>query len=259
MGGSLGLALRRTGWPVTGLDSDPAVSARALELGAIGEVERDVTSAEVVVLAVPLMAMPAALREIARQAPAGVVVTDLCSTKATVMRWAEEAGVDLIGGHPLCGSARSGIEAARDDLYEGAPWALTRPDPLVEELVVAAGAHPLVVDASEHDRLVAGSSHLAFVLSAAYMLAEAGSPDWPAMAALTGSGFRDLTRLAGGDPEMYAGIGRTNRENILQRLADFEASLERFRRNLEADDPRLAELFEEARAARQRWEASRQL
>lgn len=251
MGGSLGLALRREGWDVAGVDRDPAAVERARQVGAIGSA--DAAAADLLVLAVPVLAMPAVLRQVS---PA-VLVTDLCSTKVEVERWAAEAGVQLVGGHPLCGSDQSGIEAARADLYDGAAWVLTRPDPVVEEMVVAAGAHPLIVDAEEHDRLVAGSSHAAFFVSAAYMLAAAESQDWPALAALTASGFRDLTRLAGGDPEMYRGIGRTNAANILARLDDFEVALARLRLLLESDDVRLAELFQAARDARQRWEASR--
>lgn len=251
MGGSLGLALRRVGWAVAGVDADPAAAERALEMGAIdraGPAEADLT-----VLAVPVLAMRSALAQV----PPGALATDLCSTKAAVESWARELGVQLVGGHPLCGSEQSGIDAARADLYEGAAWVLTRPDPVVEEMVVAAGAHPLILDAEEHDRLAAGSSHAAFLVSTAYMLAAAESPDWPALASLTASGFRDLTRLAAGDPEMYVGIARTNAANILARLDEFEVALARLRLLLEQDDPGLSELFEASRDARRRWEETR--
>jgi len=251
MGGSLGLALRRAGWRVAGVDRDGAAVDRALELGAIDEAGPG--GADVLVLAVPVLA----IRAVLGQAPPGALVTDLCSTKVEVLRWAAEAGVELVGGHPLCGSERSGIEAARADLYDGAPWALTRPDPVVEEMVVAAGARPLIVEAEEHDRLVAGGSHVAFLISAAYMLATETAADWPAMAALTASGFRDMTRLSGGDPAMYEGIVSTNAANILARLDEFETALARLRLNLEGHHERLAELLAEAREARRRWEESR--
>jgi len=101
------------------------------------------------------------------------------------------------------------------------------------------------------DSLVAGVSHSAFVVSAAYLLSVVGSPDWPAAGPLAASGFRDMTRLAAGDPEMYAGIARTNRAHLAEALDRFEAALARLRRHLDHDDPRLAELFEEARAVRE--------
>src|SRR5579872_214799 len=158
MGGSLGLALRREGWSVAGFDVDPAAAIRALEVGAIDRIGP--SEADLVVLAVPVLAMRSALAQVAP----GALATDLCSTKAEVESWARELAVRLVGGHPLCGSERSGIDAARADLYEGAAWVLTRPDPVVEEMVVAAGAHPLILGAEEHDRLAAGSSHAAFVV-----------------------------------------------------------------------------------------------
>ena len=119
MGGSLGLKLRREGWSVAGSDREPAAVERALELGAIEST--DAAGADLVVLAVPVLAMPDALRQVA----AGALATDLCSTKVDVERWAADAGVQLVGGHPLCGSEQSGVEAARADLYEGAAWVLT--------------------------------------------------------------------------------------------------------------------------------------
>jgi prephenate dehydrogenase len=124
-------------------------------------------------------------------------------------------------------------------------------------MLVAAGARPLIVAAEEHDRLAAGSSHAAFVVSAAYMLAAAETEVWPALAALTATGFRDLTRLAGGDPEMYSGIALTNAANIAARLDEFEVALARLRLHLEAGDGHLAELFAAARDARRRWEEAR--
>lgn len=253
MGGSLGLALRRAGISVVGLDSDAATTARALELGAIEAPADRLDAADLVVLAVPL----GAVRSTLAQVPRGVLTTDLCSTKVAVVEWAREAGLNFVGGHPLCGSERSGIDAARADLYAGAPWALTRPDPVVEEMVTAAGAEPLIVSPEEHDRLVAAGSHLAFLVSAAYMLAAAEAADWPAIAALTGSGFRDMTRLAAGDPQMYTAILTTNRENILARLDEFQVALERFRLRLMEEDPELADLFERGRAARLAWAESR--
>ena len=91
------------------------------------------------------------------------------------------------------------------------------------------------------------------MLSAAYALAVAGSREWPEMAGLASSGFRDMTRLAAGNAEMYAGIAATNGENLVEWLLLIEQQLAKLRRHIEAGDPRLAELFEEAREKRERW------
>jgi len=161
-----------------------------------------------------------------------------------------------VGGHPMCGRESSGIDAADANLFAGAPWILTRRDETVIGLVEAAGAQPLVMDAAAHDRLVAGVSHAALLLSVGYVLALSGRADWPEASKVAASGFRDMSRLAAGDPAMSAGITRTNRDNLLEQLDAISHSLARLRRHLEADDPRLVELFEEARSVRERWTKS---
>jgi prephenate dehydrogenase len=109
------------------------------------------------------------------------------------------------------------------------------------------------MDAERHDRLVAGVSHAAFMLSVAYVLALAADDDWPEMQKIAGPGFRDISRLASGNPELYAAIVSTNGERIAEVLKSVEAALVRLRRHLEAGDGRLVELFEEARRVRERW------
>jgi prephenate dehydrogenase len=178
----------------------------------------------------------------------------MASTKATVMEWAAAEGIDLVGGHPMCGKERSGIDHADASMFESAPWVLTRDDKPITELVEAVGAQPIVMDAVTHDRLVAGVSHAAFLLSVGYVLALSRRADWPESARLAAGGFRDMSRLAAGDPDLYAGVARTNRQNLIEMLDAVAAELTRLRRHLEADDPRLIELFEEARAVRERWE-----
>lgn len=250
MGASFASALRRArpDVEITGRDSDPATMRRAVELGLV---ERgDPRTADVVVLAVPIPALPDVLASLTGHPG---VVTDMASTKAQVMRWATAAQVDLVGGHPMCGREQAGIDAADPAMFDGAPWILTRDEPAVTRLIEAVAARPVFLDAERHDRLVAGVSHAAFVLSTAYVLALAGDPDWAAMQGVAGSGFRDVSRLAAGDPGLYAAIASTNREAVAESVRSVEAALARLRRHLEAGDGRLVELFEEARVIRERW------
>jgi prephenate dehydrogenase len=250
MGSSFALALRRSrpDLSLVGDDPDAATMRRARALGLIEE--GDPRTADLLVLAVPIAAMPEVLAGLGGRRG---IVTDLASTKAHVLRWAAAAGVDLVGGHPMCGREQAGIDAADPDIFQGAPWVLTRDEPAVTGLVRAVGSWPVFMDAERHDRLVAGVSHAAFVLSAAYVLALAGDADWEAMQHVAGSGFRDVSRLAAGDPGLYAAIVSTNREHLVEALRGVEASLARMRRHLEAGDGRLVELFEEARLTRERW------
>jgi prephenate dehydrogenase len=257
MGSSLALALKdsRPDIVVVGSDRDPTTVRKALDRGIVASAGSDldvVEMADVVVLAVPIVA----LREVfagLRGRVDGKIVTDMASTKATVMEWASSSGIDLVGGHPMCGKEKSGIDAADASIFKGAPWVLTRADPVVTDLVEAVGSHPLVMDAATHDRLVAGVSHAAFLLSVGYVLSLSGRSDWGEASQLAASGFRDMSRLAAGDPSLYAGIARTNRAQLVEQLDAISATLGKVRRHLEADDPRLIELFEEARAVRQRW------
>src|SRR5215831_15476630 len=250
MGGSFALALRsaRPELELVGTDTDQNTMRLAAGRGLVSAT--DAREADVVVLAAPIPALPEILSSLRGTS---AVVTDMASTKVRVMGWAAAAGVDLVGGHPMCGREQAGIRAADPQIFHGAPWILTRDHRTVTELVQAVGAIPVFMDAARHDRLVAGVSHVAFMLSVAYVLALADQPDWPDMRAIAGPGFRDVSRLAAGDPELYGAIVSTNGECIAEAMRWVEASLARLRRHIHGQGGRLVELFEEARRVRERW------
>lgn len=257
MGASFALALKkaRPETVLVGSDRNPVVVRKALDRGVVESANTDLTPvemADVIVIGAPLNALREIFPRLAALAPARPI-TDMASTKADVMEWAAAEGIDLVGGHPMCGKEKSGIDHADASMFEGAPWVLTRDEPSITSLVEAVGAHPVVMDAVTHDRLVAGVSHAAFLLSVGYVLALARREDWPEASALAAGGFRDMSRLAAGDPDLYAAVARTNRDNLVEMLDAVSAELARLRRHLEADDPRLIELFEEARRVRERW------
>ena len=257
MGSSFALALKkaRPEIVIVGSDRNPLVVRKALDRDVVSTANTDpsvVEMADVVFVGAPI----SALREVFARLGAiaeGKPVTDMASTKASVVEWAAAEGIDLVGGHPMCGKETSGIDAADPAMFEHAPWVLTRDEPRIVELVEAVGADPIVMDAVTHDRLVAGVSHAAFLLSVGYVLSLSRRNDWRDASRLAAGGFRDMSRLAAGDPDLYAGVVRTNRENLIEMLDALSAELSRLRRHLEADDPRLVELFEEARTVRERW------
>jgi len=236
------------------------VVRKALDRGIVSTANTDLSAvgmADVVVIGAPISAMRELFAKLAATIGARPI-TDMASTKASVMEWAAAEGIELVGGHPMCGKEASGIDAADASMFEHAPWVLTRNEPRITELVEAVGANAVVMDAITHDRLVAGVSHAAFLLSVGYVLALSRRSDWPEASRLAAGGFRDMSRLAAGDPDLYAGVVKTNRENLIEMLDAVSAELTRMRRHLEAGDPRLVELFEEARSARERWAASEQ-
>ena len=122
----------------------------------------------------------------------------------------------------------------------------------LEDLVKKVGAKPLFIEASEHDSLVAAISHLPIIISSALVSMTTRSPSWPEMAKLAATGFRDLTRLASGSPEMSRDICLTNKEPILRWLDEYIQELEGFRRLVSSDEG-LEEAFIRAREARQGW------
>lgn len=271
IGGSLGLALRQTRGKkhqeIIGYVRRPEAAAKAVQLGIADRVEvtleSAVSQASIVVLAPPPLAMEAMLKQISPHLSAGCLVTDVASTKAQVMAWAEKAlppGTSFIGGHPMAGKEKSGMEAAAADLFNGCTYCLT-PSPrtpkkdldMLKRLVEQIGARPLIVDAAEHDYLVAGISHLPFLLSTALVLATSQSPAWARMSRLASSGYRDVTRLASGDTVMYRDICLTNKEATLRWIDNFTAELERVRRLVESGDEELEKALALARRARQDW------
>jgi len=257
MGASFAVALKkaRPDTVIVGSDTDPMTLRKALDRGIVASASSDasvVEMADVIVIGAPIRAMREVFGQLSGKTR-GKVVTDMASTKATVMEWAAAASIDLVGGHPMCGKETSGIDAADSSVFQDAPWVLTRGEPVLVGLVEAVGAHPVVMDAETHDRLVAGVSHAAFLLSVGYVLALSRRSDWPEASRLAAGGFRDMSRLAAGDPELYSGVAGTNRAHLLEQLDAITAELARLRRHLEADDPRLVELFEEAQAVRERW------
>lgn len=257
MGSSFALALKAARPDVTLVGSDPnqLVVRKALERDVVSSANTDLSvieMADVVFVAAPIGALRTVFAQLAARG-AGALITDMASTKASVMEWAAAEGIELVGGHPMCGKEASGIDGADASMFDGAPWVLTRDEPRITELVTATGANPVFMDAVTHDRLVAGVSHVAFMLSVGYVLALSRRKDWPEASKLAAGGFRDMSRLAAGDPDLYAGVVRTNRDNLLEVLDAVSKELGRLRRHLEADDPRMVELFEEARNVRERW------
>lgn len=267
IGGSLALALR--GRPpvaeVVGIDRDPRALELALSLGAADRVTTEldgVSGCRVVIISVPVCSIVTTAREIIPYCDPGTVISDVGSTKGAICR---EIGrfippeMTFIGGHPMSGSERTGIAAADRYLFQNAVYVLTPPDPcpdgalrLMEELVRAAGAHPLMLTPDEHDRAVAVTSHLPHVTAAALVqaLARVGA-SVPAAYQLVAGGFRDTTRIAAGNPALWRDICLSNRDALLDVIDEMQAALSRFRDVLaRGDGPALEQAFDEARRRR---------
>ncbi|WP_106587084.1 prephenate dehydrogenase [Murinocardiopsis flavida] len=245
IGTSIALALREHGVEVALADSDPAALRLACELGAgtpLGD-GPGTHPADVAVVAAPPGAVPAVLREVQDRGLAQVY-TDVASVKHGVLVEAVRAGCDLatfVPGHPMGGSERNGPGAARADLFLGRSWALCptdKTDPgaaaTVAELARLCGAAPLTLDARAHDRAVALVSHAPHVAASA-VAARLLEGDGNALA-LAGQGVRDVTRIAGGDPSMWAEILRHNTGPVADVLEAVAADLATAAQALRAEE-----------------------
>ena len=254
----LGLAARRDrNYEILGADRDRSNARTARKLGAldreVGSLEEAAGGAGLVVLAVPVTAARQILQDIGPYLDPNAVVTDVCSTKADIMRWAQESlppTVSFVGGHPMAGKEQSGPSAASADLFKDATWAVT-PSPRADEravgvvlgLIDALGASPLYIDPAEHDQYAAAISHVPLLASVALFRMVRDSHGWEDASLLAGPGFRDLTRLASGDPVMSRDIMITNRDAVLHWIGRLQEELSTIRKAVELGGEPLLDLF----------------
>jgi prephenate dehydrogenase len=268
IGGSLGLALKARGLAgtVRGVGRRQVSMDKALAAGAVDEATLDaeagVAGADLVVLCTSVGRIRRQLRELVPHMKAGALVTDVGSVKGAICATAAETlavhgkpGMRFVGGHPLAGSERRGVDAAHGDLFVGATCILTpseETDPggdglqAVRAMWEGVGAVAATFSPQVHDALLAQISHLPHVAAAA--LVNAASDEALPLAA---TGFRDTTRIASGDPGLWVDICLANRRAMLEALERLDAELEGFRSAVDAGDAEtLARLFTAAKRRR---------
>lgn len=282
IGGSLALAWQQHSASCTIIGHDrPEVLETADARGAIDEKAADpvtaVEEADLVVLATPLATSLRLLEAIASAVPPDAIVTDVGSVKQPVMDQAEDVlpdEVHFLGGHPMAGAERSGIEHATPHLFEAATYALCPLADVPEEAldgplapavewIEATGAHPLSLDAEQHDQLVARVSHLPQLLAVSLANTVAGETDDDTEAdlalQLAGGGFRDMTRIASSPFSVWRDILVGNERAIHDALGQFRRTLRGLRNRLLEDDwDALEAAFERAGIARDRIPADAQ-
>jgi prephenate dehydrogenase len=263
IGGSIALAAREI-WPsslVIGVD-DKDVLETAMRLHAIDVAADDLivlAEADVVILAAPVRQNLALLEQLDEYIGQPAVVTDTSSTKRAIVDAARllPPRFTFVGGHPLGGAARSGLQHARPDLFAGRPWLLTptgdRDGEAVEKLsafVRALRAEPRIVSVAAHDRLLAYLSHLPQLTASALMqvIGDAVGEDGLALA---GRGLLDTTRLASSPAGIWKDIAATNADELRAALDALIVVLQDLRSDLD-DGDRLAEVFESANRWREK-------
>ncbi|CAN5855549.1 prephenate dehydrogenase [soil metagenome] len=254
IGGSIGLALRRQGWHVTGRDHDHSRVERALALGALDAVGEDPT-AEITFIATPVQAVAVEARAALAASPG--LVTDVGSVKGSIVAAVDDAR--FVGGHPMAGSEQVGVDGADDALFAGSVWVLTpvastEPEAYatVRSVVSMLGADVVALAPDQHDALVAVVSHVHHLAAAALMgLARERANEQRALLRLAAGGFRDMTRIAAGHPGIWPDICDENRTAIVGGLDQLIAALGALRDAVEEGDrSQLLQTLTEAHDAR---------
>jgi cyclohexadieny/prephenate dehydrogenase len=268
LGGSTGLAVREYLPEVltSGYDADPATRQRARERGLVHEVAETgaeaVADADLIVFCVPVGAMGAAAREVAGAVKPGAVVTDVGSSKQTVLAALSEAlpGITVIPAHPVAGTENSGPDAGFASLFRNR-WCIVTPSEQANLLQVTAlvqfwealGANVEIMSPAHHDLVLAVTSHVPHLI--AYTIVGTASDleevTQGEVIKYSAGGFRDFTRIAASDPTMWRDVFLSNKEavlEILQRFTEDLTALQRSIRNGEGD--KLFDHFTRTRAIR---------
>ena len=254
MGGSLAMRLKGKCARLIGFDSHPATLDLALSKNIIdhavsfsparaersdSEVEAGVR-ADILILAAPVPSILTLIHQLPSLIQHPCIVMDIGSTKRDILQAmsALPPNFDPLGGHPICGREKPGLEHATADLYQNAPFIITplerttdRAKTAAEQIISAVGAHIGEMTADEHDRALASTSHLPFIVAASLAHSTPG-----AYAPFIGPGFRSTSRLAGSPASLMTGILKSNRDNVLNAIQAFRCSLDEIETSLQREE-----------------------
>ena len=268
IGGSLAQALRQAGavGEIVGAGRGEDNLRAALRLGVVDRYEMDliraVTDASVIVIAVPLGAMEPVLRRIVPHLSPDTVITDVGSAKSCVVADVERVygaiPPNFVPGHPIAGTEKSGVEAAFPTLFQQRRVILTplaETDPaayrLIRRMWELTGAEVVDMGVRHHDEVLAATSHLPHILAYSLVDTLARLDDRAEIFRYAAGGFRDFTRIASSDPQMWHDICVANREQVLEMIALFSADLAQLAEAIRSDDrAALLAAFQRAKRAR---------
>jgi prephenate dehydrogenase len=272
IGGSFALALKRGGLVkrVIGYSKSPSTTEQAKRLGVIDDAAESallaVSGSDIVLIAVPVSATETTLKAIRHLVDPGVLFMDVGSTKRDVVdtarRVLRERVPSFVPAHPIAGKEVAGIANADASLYVGrqvilTPIAQTAPD-LVQratDVWSAVGAQVLKMTPENHDAAFAAVSHLPHLLAFAYFSAVCKQPAGRDYLSLAGPGFRDFTRIAAGDPQVWRDILVANREELLKQSARFRHTLDAMEHVIRSGNTEaLEDLIRQASEARAGWQ-----
>ncbi len=268
IGGSLAKALKANGFAgeIIGWGRREASLKKGLDLGVIDRYSLDlaeaIAGADVIVVATPTLIAAEMLQQLAEIGCGDAIITDVASVKGNLLVAAKKAfgrvPSRLVLGHPIAGSEKSGVEAAKADLFVNHRVILTPTEETdsqaletIRDLWQKTGAEVVEMSVEAHDEVLAATSHLPHVLAYALVDALAGTPEQQNIFRFAAGGFRDFTRIASSDPTMWKDIALANSESILKTLDMFSEQVAMLRTAIvEKDSDTLMASFERAKSAR---------
>jgi len=241
IGGSLGMAIKKKKLArVIGLTRDKSKAALAVKLNAVDYASTNIRGliqdADIIFICYPMHLIIPEIKKIMQFIKPGTIITDVASSKEQIVKEAEKTmpkGIFFVGGHPMAGKEKAGLEEAEADLLEGNNYILTKTAKTnknaldtVKSLISGLGAKVSVLAPDVHDSIVAGISHMPVAVAAALVDSVGGSGKLcDDMMQFAASGFRDTTRIASGDPDLGTGMFVTNKKAVIASINAFKKSL----------------------------------
>lgn len=249
IGGSMGLDLKALGHQVLGVSRRESTCKKAMELGVVDRAFVDLSllsAADLVVICTPIGAIAPTVQQLIPHLSSDAILTDVGSVKGAIIEQVSLLWPNFVGGHPMAGKAESGIEVAEFGLFANRPYVITptKNTPptavlMVDDMARSLNANVFRCDPEEHDRAVAWISHLPAMASASLVAACMGesNPDVLKLAQnLASSGFRDTSRVGGGNPELGLMMAKYNRGELLRSLLSYRDCLDEFIGRIENED-----------------------
>jgi len=268
IGGSLGLALKKYGFrgSITGLGRRMSTLEIALERQAVDQITtapvKGLTKAQLVIIATPVDLIPISIQKFLDYVPKGCIFTDVGSVKGLIVSRVEEILTDslyFVGAHPMAGSEKSGIKAARPNLFDGSTCIITPTEStdqdiyqVVKELWEIVGSNVKIMSPDEHDYIIGAASHLPHIIACVLTQTVAGTKNNQNNALdFTATGFRDTTRIAAGLPDIWRPILKDNSKSLIEMIDAFIDNLKIFKQSLiDCDEEKITKLLAEAKDIR---------
>ena len=246
IGGSLGFDLRDCGHIIYGVSRRESTCQRAIERGVVDEANislKSLQTVDLIFICTPINKIYSTVKNVINDLNKNIIITDVGSVKTPIVKQCEQLWDNFIGGHPMAGTAEQGIEAAQKNLFKNAPYVITPTEKtpknsikILENLAHSLNSTVYTCSPEEHDQAVAWISHLPVIISASLIASCSGETDKNVLnlaQQLASSGFKDTSRVGGGNPELGVMMAEYNQTALLKALRGYHQQLEQIIETIE--------------------------